>query len=192
MSPPQFTDNPTLLSSAFPAFIDAVNYSSLGLSLTSCPFSAEPQAQFGGDILDSRAALHGEGGGSGLVLQPASEGKKDQLPNTIPHQITHLQLQTGEGLWIKEFCIAAQTRREKGGRNAAGFAGKGNRTFPCTHKSLSCWQGHFTVRWVTVSPGMCREAGGLATDCTYNPHHNFNGISCPHLQSIYFYSISEQ
>lgn len=62
------------------------------------PVPAEPQAQLRGDLVDSRAALHGKGSGSGLVLQPAPEGEADQLPHAIPHQITHLQLQTGEGL----------------------------------------------------------------------------------------------
>lgn len=95
-------------SSAFPAAeagSDAASYRPSRLSLTSCPFLAEPQAQFRGDLLNSRAALHGKGGGSGLVLQPAPEGKTDQLPDAVPHQITHLQLQTGERLWAKELHV---------------------------------------------------------------------------------------
>jgi len=115
------------LSSAFQAaeaYTDAVSYSSWGLFLTSCPFLAEPQAQFRGDILDSRAALHGKGGSSGLVLQPAPERKTDQLPDAIPHQITYLQFQTGERLWIKECYIPSQARREKGGRIQQGLLEK--------------------------------------------------------------------
>lgn len=64
--------------------------------------SVEPQAQLRGDLLDSRAALHGKRSGSGLVLQPAPEGKTDQLPDAIPHQIAHLQFQTGEMLGVEE------------------------------------------------------------------------------------------
>lgn len=37
-----------------------------GVFFNLLPVSAEPQAQFRGDLLDSRAALHGKGGGSGL------------------------------------------------------------------------------------------------------------------------------
>lgn len=81
---------------------DAISQRSLGPSLTSCYFLAEPQAQLRGDLLDSRAALHGKRGGSSLVLQPAPEGKTDQLPNAIPHQIAHLQFQTGEILGVEE------------------------------------------------------------------------------------------
>lgn len=101
-----------------------MSYSSLGLSLTSCRFSAEPQAQFRGDILDSRAALHGKGGGSGLVLQPAPEGKTDQLPDAVPHQITYLQFQTGERLRRNEFYMLSQSRRKKGGRMQQGLLEK--------------------------------------------------------------------
>lgn len=142
------------LSSAFPpaeAYVDAESYGSLGLSLTSCPFSAEPQAQFRRDILDSRAALHGKGGGSGLVLQPAPEGKTDQLPDAIPHQITYLQFQTGERLWIKEFYMPSQTGREWGGGGEE-----------C---SRVCWKrtGHFLVH---TSPQVAgkptpQSSGGL-------------------------------
>lgn len=162
------------LSSAFPpaeAYIDAESYGSLGLSLTSCPFSAEPQAQFRGDILDSRAALHGKGGGSGLVLQPAPEGKTDQLPDAIPHQITYLQFQTGERLWIKEFYMPSQTRREwrGGGRDAAGFAGKGQDIFLYTQvpkllaSPLHSPVGDYTCRSVQRSSWASHEWGIYST-----------------------------
>lgn len=179
------------LSSAFPpaeAYVDAESYGSLGLSLTSCPFSAEPQAQFRRDILDSRAALHGKGGGSGLVLQPAPEGKTDQLPDAIPHQITYLQFQTGERLWIKEFYMPSQTGREwgaGGGGMQQGLLEK-DRTFPCTHKSPRCWQAHSTVQWGTIPAGVCREAAGLATYGAYTQHPKLNGMSRSHLQNTYF------
>lgn len=81
---------------------DAISQRHLEPSLTSCYFLAEPQAQLRGDLLDSRAALHGKRSGSGLVLQPAPEGKTDQLPDAIPHQIAHLQFQTGEMLGVEE------------------------------------------------------------------------------------------
>lgn len=41
---------------------------------------AEPQAHLRGDLHAGRRALHGEGGGAGLVLQPAAEGEADQPP----------------------------------------------------------------------------------------------------------------
>lgn len=58
--------------------------------------SVEPQAQLRGDLHDCRAAVHGEGGGEGLVLQPTPKGKANQLPCGHTHQITYVQFPAGE------------------------------------------------------------------------------------------------
>lgn len=62
----------------------------------SCDF-AEPQAQLGRDHADLGAAGHGEGGGPGLVLQPAPKGEADLLPrHQFARQDAELQLQDGQ------------------------------------------------------------------------------------------------
>lgn len=47
-------------------------------SLVLCFSSTEPEAYLGGDPAHGRAAQHGEGGDSCLVLQPQAEGETHQ------------------------------------------------------------------------------------------------------------------
>ena len=112
------------------------------------------------------------------------------MPSPIKSPIYNSRLVRDFGL-RSSTCRPRQAGKRVGGCSRVCWKRKHDKTFPCTHKSLSCWQAHSTVWWGTTPAGVCREAAGLATDWIYTQHPNLNGISCLHLQNIYFYSINE-